>query len=414
MFLADLTNHEVQLLTTILQVAPNEHPVKYSNKVLTLISELPSHLKRPRRLRKLVSPPQDSFTTLCPLHRPLDAWLVHAVFQLFSLEVGVRLNSMIANNHLLNADQLRYITAIRELHGLWLPKDVYEKTFLAPEPANWKLQKDGCEACMLARMAGDLDILLGLRLSMLSRTHKQDPNRHRPPAFLRWVEAWLAPLINRHLSIDVAEFERMMCDNGEKAEDLKQCRKQIWRSRRRGHRQNEIGHSETSASAPSARNEVSDTAAARAVPATLDTCHLRHDGPSDYAAVTSVIDHYAALMSSTHLPLHAESDFLHPDPFEAGTPIANAHPLSLQPRWQPSICPSRREGMVMSPIRQRYQPCDQSEAYANSHSHLLSYSLSSPAASRANPLERTDALPSPYVWTDANLAQDSGSVLTHT
>lgn len=118
---------------------------------------------------------------------------------------------------------------VRELHALWLSPNDSRKTFLQPPPPptekKWPFQREGCEACILARVGGDVRVLLDLRTVVLSRTKTAQLHGRRNikiPTFLRFVEAWLEGL---GVGGEVLE------ENWREAQALKRLRKETWKQR---------------------------------------------------------------------------------------------------------------------------------------------------------------------------------------
>lgn len=118
---------------------------------------------------------------------------------------------------------------MRELHALWLSPTDYRKMFLQapPPPAKkkWPFQREGCEACILACVGGDAEVLLDLRTVVLSRTKTAELHGRRNikiPTLLRFVEAWL-----EGLGVEGEVLE----ENWREAQALKRLRKEIWKQR---------------------------------------------------------------------------------------------------------------------------------------------------------------------------------------
>jgi len=319
MCLSDIPIQHMQTLTQILQLRPNEDPLTYSKRVLGLIRVLPSGFKRPNRLSRLLLPSQRPSTFLCVLHKALHGPLVHSLFTLITLEVGIRLNSLVSHSGRLAAAQISRVHGLRELHALWLPPDVYEKMFLAsPSGLKWRYQEDECEACMLARMSGDLDTLLNLRLILLSRTTKRFVAKHGQPRLRRWIEAWIASLATSIPELGVRDdddhWEKMIHQNDEDAKELKKIRSGIIKDRRRKR------NHPTDSKGPngSLRTAVVDNVAATLVAIReSDSPHTsgklkeemgmtNEDGKDDdhlaYALENEIIDQYAASWSTRSLP----------------------------------------------------------------------------------------------------------------
>jgi hypothetical protein len=298
------------MLTRILQLSPGDDALKYSNRVLTALPLLSSDLKRPSRLSRLILPSQSSFTLLCPLHKPLDASLVHTLFQLLVLEVGIRLNILVSNNDRLTPEQWSRVESVRQLHALWLDPETYERTFLASaSESKHAYQGDSCEGCTLSRMAGDLDTLLNLRMLLLCRQHTRRVKKHGPSQFLRWIQAWIASLATQLIRTGHFNFEEMIAKNDKDAKQLKKVRRQIWHEKREKQWKNK--RRSPNSIGTSTHNET-------------------EEGPSDHNAEISIIDHYAALLSTPHLPsvLISRTSLISPKTRQPCQPL---QPISLSP-----------------------------------------------------------------------------------
>ena len=290
MYLGDLTDQEVSLICRTLQLSPSDDGLQFSNRTLSLLERLPLDLQRPHGLSRLVSPRQDDYTPLCALHKAISAPLVNSIFQFVALEAGLRLNKLVSNGQYLNNDQTETIQTVRRIHSLWLPAETYEMTFLEkPQSQHWPYQNDCCQACILSRIGGDLPTLLAFRAVLLSKTHRNLDGRTGPPSLLRWIQAWIASFSTK-VGMDPDVFESTISANDADAESLKSVRRAI-----------------SHASRSSRQTRSSHVAAAeydspRAAPAD-------DEGPTDQDAEIAIIDHYAALMSTPHLPQQLFSTF---------------------------------------------------------------------------------------------------------
>ena len=199
----NLTPEEIRHLTHILRLLPDADPIAYTTLITILLSSsslTPSRIKRPHRISALFhrstpfgSPP----SPLCALHSRLNAHTIHSLFTRLTCEVGRNLNSLVLHNQLLNAGQRDLMERVRELHALWLSPTDYRKTFLQSPPPmenKWPFRCEKCEACILARVGGDMGVLLDLRMVVLARTKTAGLHRGgniKAPTLLRFVEAWL-------------------------------------------------------------------------------------------------------------------------------------------------------------------------------------------------------------------------------
>lgn len=256
MHLSELTNHQINTLTALLQDLPTSKPTTQTQRITSLLSKLPtgSPLKRSSRISSLFSSsssqsrPNSSITTdtpLCPLHRPLSLKVVASLFHTLVLEVGSHLNTLTLHSTSLTATEKSRVSALRELHSLWLPPEIYSSTFLAlPNTKQWPYFPNQCQACILSQISGDLPALLSLRMILLSRTsthtHK---NSRKPPRLTPYITHWIAHL-STALSLSSAEFEALISTNDADANALKTTRKQLWRKKRESRRVLEESESE--------------------------------------------------------------------------------------------------------------------------------------------------------------------------
>ncbi len=272
--LSDLSQPDIDLLTQILSQIPNG---KDHRKALsTLIKTLPHHLRAPILLQSKIvhllpqSVKAPACAPLCSLHRPLNAQLIRTIFTAVAIEVGIRLNTL-ASSTCLNPEQEGLVQSLRRLQALWLAPETYHKTFSAHPDPSWPYQTDACEACMLSRIGASIPTIIALRTVILSRKRK-----HRPePRLLRWVEGWIG-------WTGEAESLRVMSEDD--GLELNKARRAARHVAGRGMRRE--------------RNQNVQNAAAG-------------DSGDDFEH--EIIDHYAALASSTYLPIReGDKCFGHP------------------------------------------------------------------------------------------------------
>ncbi|KAI9721242.1 MAG: hypothetical protein M1812_002403 [Candelaria pacifica] len=198
--IADLSKSDISLLTQILSLPPSANKGTLTRRQTTqasstLVSSLPKHLRAPipyqHRIVTFISKhvpsmPPSTLAPLCPTHSTMNTQLIHSIFTCLALEVGIRLNTLTVHMHLY-PEQETFIHSLRELHSLWLAPEVYKRTFLESPPAKWSYETSRCEACMLARIGGDADMICKLKVALVSRLR----SNHREPLLVRWVDGWL-------------------------------------------------------------------------------------------------------------------------------------------------------------------------------------------------------------------------------
>ena len=320
MLIADITNAEISALTRILQLLPGENAVSYASRIMSSISVLSSRLKRPNRVSSIILPSQKLYTPMCKLHKPLNGTLIHNLFNLVALESGGRLNSLVSNNEKLTEIERARVQSLRELHSLWLKPDVYQKTFFElPDRRKWKYQADECEACMLARIGADLTVLLNIRMALLSRMSSKKLRRYGPPRLMPWIERWVASL-STGMKLSSQDFEQVIAQNDADGKALKEIRKKLWHQRRESRRlYRDIQERRKKRSTTISGGDITSTAAQptiRIFAATTDISNRTYveDGSDSSDAEIDVIDAYAALISTPHLPSIPSAISLHRRP----------------------------------------------------------------------------------------------------
>ena len=425
MYLADFSSSEVSAVCCILQLRPEDDGLTFSSRVLSLIKKLPPDLQRPNKISRLVLPAQNSYTNLCALHKPFDASLVHAIFQLLALEAGVRLNVLVSNSHILSRNQWVRINDIRKLHAIWLAPATYLATFMEVPDPRWPYQQDGCEACMLSRVGGSLDILLAFRTVLLSKTHR-DPNtaRNGPPSLLRWVEAWIASITVRGMKLEPETFERMMSENDSLSVALKDVRKSITRAKRLQRPVSSSGRSSTYQTSTFSTLRFSTDIHAPNEPATQSDGQHKDTGPTDYDAEMSIVNHYAALLSTPHLPETQFTRFMACSiaPKSTSTPqtVPNQGQIRLpvifttasetsEPNRRQCVSPTSIYTTPLTstdtlpldfkPPAPHQPPVYGEDKFADTYRNLLSPPPTKPTPATSNPRESS--------WTDVTMPRDS-------
>lgn len=274
----DLNDNDQVKLTQVLQIRLCEDALQYTNRVSVEIQHLPTHLKRPKALIEMLVKGYEP-APLCKFHKSLNARLIRSIFSAVAVEIGLRCNSFMTSSSDVMVGHFKAIVALRRTHSMWLDPETFRRTFGEEPTREWPYQQDQCEACMLSRIGGNLDILSTLRSVLLSRTRTKSATRERPgmPRLLRFVEKWI-------VSHGQLGRERLL-DSDRVGADLKVARKNNWRMRRWDRERR------------AARQALSGS--------TLHDDTMDKD--FDYSdPENEVIDHYAALVSTSNLPLPSQ------------------------------------------------------------------------------------------------------------
>lgn len=242
MALSNLSPSDIRQLTEILRLTSDDtNPIFYNNRITRRIEALPSRLKHHGLLKRLLfSPtrhtidprPADQRGPLCPLHHKLNASIIHKLFTLVALEVGRNLNHVAQNLHELNDEQQAWLARMRALHAIWYNPEKYELLFCQPShETKWTYQGNKCAACTLSLIAGDLNTVLDLLRALTSR-HAYSERRSKPRLH-SWLMAWLDHHEDeQHSDTSRKDFKRQVYENGVRAFDLKDRRKEFHKRRK--------------------------------------------------------------------------------------------------------------------------------------------------------------------------------------
>jgi hypothetical protein len=163
--------------------------------------------------------------------------------------------------------------------------------FLTPLQVGTKLhfQQNRCEACILARVGGDPDVLLDLKTILLSRTRTEKSNVHSDkPTLLVYVDAWLNGL-------KVGNGYGLPSKTWTDGQALKTVRKQIWRERAKERKK---------CTAPELPPRSSEVTVVQDVPDAEDI-EAAKEAEGDVMGSdmeNEIIDYYAVSRSRVHVP----------------------------------------------------------------------------------------------------------------
>ncbi|KAH0837528.1 hypothetical protein AYO21_05016 [Fonsecaea monophora] len=312
MYIEEIPSVCIPTFAKLLQFRPNEAPEALSLRIAKGVKLIPSFL-RSSRLENILLPPRGH---LCQQHKSLHYDAVDVVLHHVQLEVGIRLNNLIAHCNLLSPEQYDRVMRLRALHALWLTPDDYAKTFLvSSQGSKWSYQSDRCRACILSRITCDLEILLDLRWTIRSRTTSTFVAAHGTPRLQSWVQVWIAALakcVERATGQDI-DLDTVMLQNEEQAVALKKTRANIEAVKKEKYKYMKLSRTK------SGRTRAKRTGSSRLVPnppaaseheasgsANLDGVCDNHAGEGVPGEPNeddlSGMDAYEALTSTTYLP----------------------------------------------------------------------------------------------------------------
>ncbi|KAI0602845.1 hypothetical protein F4775DRAFT_598002 [Biscogniauxia sp. FL1348] len=228
--LRDLSHDDVVRLTKMLCRRP-EYGIgmpsaKWLRRQEDKARQLPKHLLRPTNpIRRLVMRLADSVdphltdpqAVLCPTHAPLNPWLLRRAFMAVAYEVTVHSDALRSWGHgLARAPELAALVArLDAVNALWTPPALYRGFYGAAPFANHLVHvRSGCEACILAAVGANAQVLADLRAVVRDRRERRHHHHHhgrknkgRSPRIERVVDAWID-----HLGADRAALCRGWSD----------------------------------------------------------------------------------------------------------------------------------------------------------------------------------------------------------
>lgn len=190
-YIEDLSGRDCKLLTQLLAIAPGHTPGEgWLRDQAHCLTGFPQILRRPESiLTRLIMalPGTPDKACLCKTHKPLNPQLIRRIFLQVSAECTTRLARLV-ENQLLPKDLHAFVKRLQKINSLWMSPEFYRVAFNAM-PADARLERvsSGCEACIIASIGGNHQILSDLRASMLGREKKRLPM----PRLLPLVEAWI-------------------------------------------------------------------------------------------------------------------------------------------------------------------------------------------------------------------------------
>jgi hypothetical protein len=111
---------------------------------------------------------------------------------LVTAECGFRLSPLTdtrVREERLSDEGREWVRRMELLSSLWMDPDVFREAFnVQSEELTREFVQGGCEACILARIGGDVEVLADLRVAVLARSRR---HRRERPRLLKFVEAWI-------------------------------------------------------------------------------------------------------------------------------------------------------------------------------------------------------------------------------
>jgi hypothetical protein len=153
------------------------------------IKALPAHLREypnwlDRQLNKHIEDEtRVQVRYLCPLHDQMSRILVRSILNWIRKEVDHYTPSVISplieEGHL-STNVVQRFTKLSNISAMWIAPHKFVSFYKREVDPKWEFQKDGCAACIIARMASDPEILISLKAGMHIRAKAEetkDPSR---------------------------------------------------------------------------------------------------------------------------------------------------------------------------------------------------------------------------------------------
>lgn len=332
--LGDIPRKHIPKLANILQFRPKENHQDQEQRVKTTVKTLPSKLKGPGRLIRLLLHPR---IDACEWHKGLNRCVTDVILHYIQIEIGVRLNSLISHSELLPPEHFDRISRLRELHALWLGPEEFEKTFLIPtQNVPWKYQVNKCDACILSCIAGNMQTLLDLRCVVSSRATSKFVAKHGIPRLQIWVDAWIETLAThvRNVTGLPVPLDFQVEKNDHQAVELKHLRAKIQSLRKKRfhsagpHRA--MAHNVDDAASPTKAGDGDDRICEDKGEEIVSTKQARRKDVGDIDEdgtdrELASVDAFAALKSSEYLPfmLDARTQYENPNITDAADPTSS-------------------------------------------------------------------------------------------
>ncbi|KAK6007272.1 hypothetical protein QM012_006280 [Aureobasidium pullulans] len=126
----------------------------------------------------------------CHLHRRLNTKPLEDIFAALRYEAEVRTREVwqyVALAGALSASQTEQLALMDELQSLWLPPSEFMVKFDRLPSPRFAYQTDGCVACILARMGGNLETAMALGALLLGSMRRPDMLSTRVCFCREWV-----------------------------------------------------------------------------------------------------------------------------------------------------------------------------------------------------------------------------------
>ncbi|KAI9646088.1 hypothetical protein NHQ30_005527 [Ciborinia camelliae] len=232
----EYSSTSLELLTQLLCRVPGPVPLDSSEPWFrdqaTLMRTFPPCLLHPKssgiipRLAATISSIKlgETGAILCTVHKPLNPYLIRKIFLELTYECTTRLRhlataSTIAGELPRNVREL--VARMQMLNSIWMDPELYRQAYqVSPTTPRYERVASGCEACILATIGGNRNIVRDLYASILGRRKK---NGRMEEGWIDVVMAWGS----WHKDFDALTFESTGLGR-----EIGRCRKHLQTLRR--------------------------------------------------------------------------------------------------------------------------------------------------------------------------------------
>ncbi|KAI1822708.1 hypothetical protein F4861DRAFT_378545 [Xylaria intraflava] len=229
--LSDMPDDLVVRLTRVLARRPNYGIAIPSRRWLESqeekIQRLPRKLLEPSNVfQRLAIKIQDSIdpgrvpravppAVLCGTHASLNAFMIRRLFIALAYEVTVYTDPLRSWQGRTSSPELSaFVGRLDAITALWIEPRLFYKVYgLAPFDNRLIFVRSGCEACCLAAVGANGQVLSDLRAALIDRMERRAANPPSPePRLYRFVEAWISHLRKRNEEVGRPEECRARCE----------------------------------------------------------------------------------------------------------------------------------------------------------------------------------------------------------
>jgi hypothetical protein len=167
--------------------------------------------------------PNQPQAPLCALHAPLNAFLIHKIYIEIISECTTRLETL-ANEPLgsLPPNVRHHMLRMQALNSLWMSEELYEQTYGA-DAMSYERVEGGCQACVLAAVGCDPDVVTDLMAAIYGRKR-----RHKPyDGLIHMVRQFILCLENgTALVVDARKLGKEIVKTRKQLQDERKIRRQ--------------------------------------------------------------------------------------------------------------------------------------------------------------------------------------------